>query len=847
MLDGRIDEAVRATDGDWRAKLRAAVRAYVSELDAEPRFARALLFEIHVAGPAAGTARDATIRRFAQRYRATFAAAGDARSVPSDDALFVLSAGIDQLVCAHMRTRRQRDRPGGRPRRHRHHPGGTMDLTFNAAEAAFRDELRAWLDAHDPGEEPTTEDAHWRWRRDWQRQLAADRWAGVHWPAEYGGRGATLTQSAIFFEELGRSGTPLPADVLGLLLAGPTLMAWGSDQQKERLLPTILDASEPWCQGFSEPDAGSDLAALKTRAVEDPDTGEWVVTGQKVWTSGAQFAKWCMLVARTDADAPRKHQGLTYFVLDMEQPGVQVVPLRQITGESEFNELFLQEARIPAENVVGGVGNGWKVAMTTLMNERSGLAFFLQVRLRRQLDKLIAQADRARPARRPGGGRAPGRAARAHRGAAPDRLPRADRDREARPARARGLADQVDVVGHQPAAHAGRRRRARRRGAHARVAVVVRAAARPRQLDRGRHHRDPQEHRRRARARPPADALNRRPTMNFDFSDDQHEIKRTARDLLASRSAFAAVRAAAESGEPDPALWRELCELGWPGIAIAEEHGGQGLGLVELGVLLEELGYAVAVTPMLGSVLAALAIEHGGDDAQRERWLPGLADGSVRGALGPADGLVPDAPGADVLVLLDADGGAQVVAAADARVEPVATIDPTRAYGRVETSAAVPLGGDAAAGIDRAAIAVSAELVGVSQRALDMTLAYVKERKQFDVPVGAFQAVSHRCAQMLLGVESARSATYFAAWTADADVDRLAEGASLAKAAASEAGRDVTASAIQAHGGIGFTWEADVHWLFKRAQLDAALLGGAGTHRARLARLVSQRVHTIDA
>lgn len=335
--------------------------------------------------------------------------------------------------------------------------------------------------------------------------------------------------------------------------------------------------------------------------------------------------------------------------------------------------------------------------------------------------------------------------------------------------------------------------------------------------------------------------------MNFDFSDDQHEIKRTARDLLASRSSLAAVRAAAESGEPDAALWQELCALGWPGIAVAEEHGGQGLGLVELAVLLEELGYAVAVTPMLGSVLVALAIEHGGDDAQRERWLAGLADGSLRGALGPAGGLVPDAPGADVLVLLDGDGAARVVPAADARVEAVATIDPTRAYGRVGPAGGDPLGGDVAAGIDRAAIAISAELVGVTQRALDMTLAYVKERRQFDVPVGAFQAVSHRCAQMLLGVESARSATYYAAWAADADADRLAEGASLAKAAASEAGRDVTASAIQAHGGIGFTWEADVHWLFKRAQMDAALLGGAGTHRARLARLVSRSVHTIDA
>ncbi|MEZ5123916.1 MAG: acyl-CoA dehydrogenase family protein [Solirubrobacterales bacterium] len=266
-----------------------------------------------------------------------------------------------------------------------------MDLTFNDAEIAFRDELRAWLDAHDPGPEPRgDEDAHWRWRRDWHRQLAAGRWAGVHWPPEYGGRGATLTQSAIFFEELGRSGAPLPADVLGLLLAGPTLMVWGTDAQKERLLPTILSAEETWCQGFSEPDAGSDLAALKARAVKDGD--DWVVTGQKVWTSGAQYAKWCMLVARTDPDAPKKHAGLTYFVLDMEQDAVQVRPLRQITGESEFNELFLEEARISGENVVGGVGNGWKVALTTLMNERAGLAFFLQVRLRQQLDRLVDEA-----------------------------------------------------------------------------------------------------------------------------------------------------------------------------------------------------------------------------------------------------------------------------------------------------------------------------------------------------------------------------------------------------------------------------------------------------------------------
>jgi alkylation response protein AidB-like acyl-CoA dehydrogenase len=291
-----------------------------------------------------------------------------------------------------------------------------VDLTFSERESAFRDELRAWLAENRPAAEPSQggEDAHHAWRRDWQRRLYDAGWAAPAWPTEYGGRGASLTESAIYFEELGLARVPLPANVLGLLLGGPTLMVWGTQEQKERYLAPILSAEEIWCQGFSEPDAGSDLASLKTRAVKDGDTrsgtptgaphpeghtqrahgkqaGEWVVTGQKVWTSGAQYSKWCMLVARTDSEAV-KHKGLTYFLMDMEQDAVQVRPLRQITGEAEFNELFIEEARIPEENVVGGVGNGWKVALTTLMNERAGLGFALQVRLRQLLDDTIAIA-----------------------------------------------------------------------------------------------------------------------------------------------------------------------------------------------------------------------------------------------------------------------------------------------------------------------------------------------------------------------------------------------------------------------------------------------------------------------
>ncbi len=261
-----------------------------------------------------------------------------------------------------------------------------MDLTLSPEEEAFRDELRAWIADNHPGEEPEGDEAAFEFRRGWQRRLSADRWAGVSWPEEYGGRGATLVEQAIFNEELAAARAPAVANVLGLVMGGPVVIAHGTEEQKERYLGPILTADEIWCQGFSEPESGSDLASLKTRAVKSD--GGWVVTGQKVWTTLAHHAKWCMLVARTDPDVP-KHKGLTYFLMDMEQDAVQVRPLVQITGEPEFNELFLEEAYVPEENVVGGVGNGWGVAITTLMHERAGLAFGLQVQLKIALGELI--------------------------------------------------------------------------------------------------------------------------------------------------------------------------------------------------------------------------------------------------------------------------------------------------------------------------------------------------------------------------------------------------------------------------------------------------------------------------
>ena len=327
--------------------------------------------------------------------------------------------------------------------------------------------------------------------------------------------------------------------------------------------------------------------------------------------------------------------------------------------------------------------------------------------------------------------------------------------------------------------------------------------------------------------------------MDFGFNDEQQAIRDTAREMLAKRSPLAKVREAAEARRPDDALWTEIRELGWPGIAIAEEHGGQGLGMVELAILCEELGYACAPVPFLSNAIAGLIVDAAGSDEQRARWLPGIASGEQRGTAGlepwqPAT--VADLDGAVVLSLPTEDGGV-LLEPGDAEVEPLELIDATRSYARVSTGGGEPLPGPVDAAIQRAFIAISAELVGLAQRAMEMAVEYAKEREQFGRPIGAYQAVSHRCAEMLWDVEEARSLTLYAAWCADAEPESLPAAAHMAKARASDSGWSVTASALQVLGGIGFTWEHDLQFLLKRAKVDGQLLGTAGAHRARVAAL----------
>jgi alkylation response protein AidB-like acyl-CoA dehydrogenase len=275
-----------------------------------------------------------------------------------------------------------------------------VDLRFTAAQEAFRADARVWLEERldnrfakvrgrgGPGDEHELFDERW----EWEQELGRHHWIGLGWPAEYGGRGASLVEQVIFYEEYARAGGPGRVGIVGEGLLGPTIVHFGSDDQKRRFLPGILDGTTIWCQGYSEPNAGSDLANVATRA--EPDGDEWVITGQKVWTSLATWAHWVFVLCRTDRDAP-KHKGISYLLVPMDQPGIEVRPIVQITGHSEFNETFFDGARTALDNVVGEVNGGWRVAMGTLAFERGASTLGQQLSFENELREItdIARAN----------------------------------------------------------------------------------------------------------------------------------------------------------------------------------------------------------------------------------------------------------------------------------------------------------------------------------------------------------------------------------------------------------------------------------------------------------------------
>jgi alkylation response protein AidB-like acyl-CoA dehydrogenase len=281
-----------------------------------------------------------------------------------------------------------------------------VDFSLTPDQEAFRERVRSWLESNIPcdwagratGSSDLPRPEAYRLLREWQCALHDAGFIGLTWPKECGGQGLTFMEETILQQEMALRKAPPILNILGVGMAGPTIIAYGTEEQKKRYPARILSCEEVWCQGYSEPNAGSDLASLQTRAVKDGD--HWVINGQKVWTSLAHIADWMMLLARTDPDAPR-HKGITYFLLDMKLPGVTVKPLRQITGDAEFNEVFFDNVRVHESQVLGGVNGGWQVGLTTLMYERLALGFGLQVRLRIALDGLVDMARHVEKGGRP--------------------------------------------------------------------------------------------------------------------------------------------------------------------------------------------------------------------------------------------------------------------------------------------------------------------------------------------------------------------------------------------------------------------------------------------------------------
>jgi alkylation response protein AidB-like acyl-CoA dehydrogenase len=273
-----------------------------------------------------------------------------------------------------------------------------MDLSDSREEAEFRAKARKWLEENKPkgiadrGFALAIDEDSIKVAREWQRKLYDGGYLGISWPAEYGGQGLTIIESAIFNEEMARVRAPAPLNELGLSMGGPTILECGTEEQKKRFVKKILTCEEVWCQGFSEPGSGSDLAALQTRAVLDGD--HFVVNGQKVWTSLGHISDWCMLLVRTDATAP-KHRGISYLLVDMHSPGITVRPLKQMTGEAEFNQMFFEDVRVPRENLLGALNGGWGVALTTLMNERATLSLATVMRFRNTFEDLAELARRS--------------------------------------------------------------------------------------------------------------------------------------------------------------------------------------------------------------------------------------------------------------------------------------------------------------------------------------------------------------------------------------------------------------------------------------------------------------------
>ena len=750
-------------------------------------------------------------------------------------------------------------------------------------------------------------------RKAWHRKLYEAGYVGMCWPKEYGGQGARPMEQAIVADEMARVGRAAGHQrPRASASSGPTIIVHGTEAQKQRYLKKILTAEEIWCQLYSEPNAGSDLAGAARRAPRTTATTS-SSTARRSGPRSGHIADWGMLLARTDPEVA-KHKGISCFLLNMRQPGVEVRPLKQITGCSEFCEVFMTNARVEKADLIGKLGEGWAIAQTTLGYERGGNSLGARHR---------ATPSPVQPARR-GGATAQAPRPAAHRGPASCGRSSARSRPSSRSQRYAALrvlsalerasipapASSLTKLSYTEFEKRFRRWRwrswartasSRRRAAGAGVEIDTASG------DQGTWAYaflwsragtiycgllgDPEEHHRRARARPAQGS--RAPTARRADADGLrvHATTRPCSRTPPGRSSTstASPSTCAPMWEDARGYERGAVEARWPSSAgwACPSRGSTaaaGLGLVELALLLEELGRAAYPGPFLATVVlgglpllarrlrrprrrsgcppsprgdarvtAALLEErldwNPASDRRhrraRRRGLDALRRQALR-AVGPRGGrgagarpharrrvAVPRGPDSRPGVTLTPDAPAWTSATrwSELTLDGVAGRAPTTLVGARRAARArcwTRL-------LRRAAVGASAEMLGAARRCLDMAVGYAKVREQFGQPIGSFQAIRHKCAEMLLEVENAHSAVYYAAWALDAGAEDAAMAASICKSYVSDAARKVCGEAIQVHGGIGFTWEYDLHLYFKRAKALEAQYGDADYHRELIA------------
>ena len=753
--------------------------------------------------------------------------------------------------------------------------------------------------------------------QEWERRLLAARLVCPQWPASVGGRDWDPLRLAVFDLLCHEAGVPRVERGVGESLVGPSILIHGTGDQQAAFLPRIISGTDVYCQGFSEPDHGSDLAAVATRGVLDGD--EVVITGHKVWTSRAHTANMIFVLCRTDPAVP-KHRGLSFVLVPLSAENhIEVRRIRMMNGAEEFCEDHFDGSRAPLFNVIGGLGEGWRVAMTALGYERGGEAatrhlsylpeFWELVGQARKTGRLADPVVRQQLARaylnvelmRFGGLRALARLAH---GTPPGPLDAIGKLHWSEYHRWLGecAIDLDDMAGMtRPAGTGYPTSRWQDLFLSSRSGTIYSGTSEiQRNIIAERMLGLPKE--------PPAAAPNPHATTSapapersagrpgyqaargsgrdaaglpgFVPSPEQQEFATALRRFLGQKAPIGTARALMD--DPlgfDQDVWRQMArQLGLQGLRVPERYGGSGLGFAELIVTAQELGRVLYPGPFLASaVLAAEALLASGDAAAMADLLPRLASGEAIGTLAVwdpeagAEATVTALPGAragcgwtlrgraplvlhgDVASVLlvtartATTGTGMSLFAVDAHADglgrrPLPALDQTRRLASVEfagTPARLigPEGG--ASGVietvlDRAAAAVAADALGVAERSLEVTVDYAKARHQFGRPIGSFQAIKHKCADMLVKVELARSAICYAARALDMGAGDVRAAVSIAKAQCGEACFQVTAESIQIHGGMGFTWEHDAHLYFKRARANDALFGNAAQHRERL-------------